>query len=93
MGQGGGFPGGDERDAQQVGARQLGGAEWREEKEQPRAVHVLSLPAHHVVVVANGLWYTRAAHGLTAAAPERAPLKGSWVDIHEEASRRTWWRA
>jgi hypothetical protein len=51
-------------------------------------VHVLSLPAHHVVVVANDLWYTRAAHGLTAAAPERAPLKGSWVDIHEEASRR-----
>ena len=88
MGQGGGFPGGDERDAQQVGARQLGGAEWREEKEQPRAVHVLSLPAHHVVVVANDLWYTRAAHGLTAAAPERAPLKGNWVDIHEEASRR-----
>jgi len=32
------------------------------------AALVLSIPAHHVV--ANGLWYTRAAHGLIAAAPE-----------------------
>jgi len=46
-----------------------------------------------IFVLANGLWYSRAAYGLIAAAPERAPLKGSWDGMLEEASRRKWRRA